>query len=163
MYQSIRLNFIPFSETEEKDYLDLVGSSDVMMYISGHGYNAIAGKKRFEKVLRKNEEQAFPAYFCVSLMSSNEFVGLGKFYRIEQDTVEIGYSLKKKFWNQRYGSEVANKMIDIGRNYEQIKSYIAMVDPDNLPSIKILTKLGFGYEKDIVVGGLPGQQFRLIK
>ena len=66
---------------------------------------------------------------------------------------EIGYILHPDYWRQGIATEALTALIDHGFSAFGLQKITADVDPDNLASIRSLTKLGFhetGREKNTI-------------
>lgn len=70
-----------------------------------------------------------------------------------QPEVEIGYRLARSAWGNGYATEAALAV----RNYAfatfGLKRLIAMIDPSNVASIRVATKLGMHHESEIMMEG----------
>lgn len=59
-------------------------------------------------------------------------------------TVEVGYVYDESAWGRGYATEALAAYIDIYWDYvKEIDYMVAKVDPENIPSIKVLKKCGF--------------------
>lgn len=89
----------------------------------------------------------------VFLKNSNEFVGrAGLFYSpdiIDPGSVEMGYVLHKKHWNQGYATELAHALLDWGFNHLKLEKIVALTRVDNKKSQHVLQKVGMKYVKQI--------------
>ena len=59
---------------------------------------------------------------------------------------EIGYMLNKKYWRQHVMSEAAIKVIHYAFEAIELNRIEALIDPENIASIKLNEKLGFAKE-----------------
>ena len=55
---------------------------------------------------------------------------------------EIAYSLIPKFWNQGYGTEMAQQMKLFGSNHIVTERFISIIDKANTASINVAKKNG---------------------
>ena len=80
--------------------------------------------------------------------STNILIGYFGFWRIDAYNCrgEIGYALHPNFWGNGYMKETAYKLIEYGFKDIRLHSIEANVHPNNLPSIKLLKKIGFRKE-----------------
>lgn len=87
-------------------------------------------------------------YWAVVLKDSNEIIGGAGYWRIikEHYRAEIGYQLLPEFWRKGFSTEALKTIIQFGFQKMSLHSIEANVNPDNIPSIKILEKLGFVQE-----------------
>ena len=72
------------------------------------------------------------------------FCGLNAERVDDKDEIEIGYRLATGFWGKGLGTEAARSAVSYGFEQLQVPSLIAIVQPTNLASIKVIKKLGFG-------------------
>ncbi len=118
-------------------------------------------------------------HYIVMKKSDNTPVGM-VFYEIVHDhphgwIAEIGFILKPKSWNQWYGSEMGNAIIDFLFGSTRIHKIFWAHHVDNTASGKIFTKLGMWQEgiarnvrykdnkwKDEVQYGLPREEWKSV-
>ena len=65
---------------------------------------------------------------------------------LETGEVEVGFRLKKKFWNQGYSTEAGKALMQHGFETVGLERIIAIVRPDNLASQAVIKKLGLKEE-----------------
>lgn len=70
-----------------------------------------------------------------------------------QPEVEIGYRLARNYWGKGYATEAVLAVRDYGFNVLGLSRLIAMVDPQNIASIRVVEKAGMHYEKDVMFEG----------
>lgn len=76
---------------------------------------------------------------------SGEFIGMGGILlreiqgRLEH---EIAYSLKPKFWNKGYGTEMAKHMKNFGKQHGIAPTFISIIEKNNAASIHVAVKNG---------------------
>ena len=86
--------------------------------------------------------------WMVMLKETNEPIGMcGLIRRETLEDVDIGYALLPRFWSNGYAVEAARATKDYARNVVGLKRMVAIVDPANEGSIRVLEKIGLRYEK----------------
>ena len=86
--------------------------------------------------------------YLVLLKETNESIGMcGLIKRDGLEDVDIGYALLPRFWSKGYAVEAARATKDYARDVIGLKRLVAIVDPANEGSIRVLEKLGLCYEK----------------
>jgi RimJ/RimL family protein N-acetyltransferase len=99
--------------------------------------------------MKSYEKNGF-GLFAVIRKGTGEPIGMcGLIKRDALDDVDIGYALLPRFWSQGYAVEAAQAMRDHGRNVIGLKRLVAIVDPTNEGSIRVLEKIGLRYERMI--------------
>ncbi len=81
------------------------------------------------------------------------FVGRTALRRMELDgqmEVEVGCALLAPFWNKGLASEIVRALVELAFLRLGLPNVVGFALPSNVASIRILQKLGFRYEKDIV-------------
>lgn len=60
--------------------------------------------------------------------------------------VEIGYDVWKEFWRQGYASEALPVLLYLCFDHLDVNRLYATLDPENVPSKKLLERYGFSFE-----------------
>jgi RimJ/RimL family protein N-acetyltransferase len=63
--------------------------------------------------------------------------------------VDVGFALLPEFWSKGYAFDAASAAVEYGRNALRIRRIVAITDPNNTGSIKVLEKLGLSFERMI--------------
>jgi [ribosomal protein S5]-alanine N-acetyltransferase len=99
------------------------------------------------------EREGFGLY-AVVLKSSGATVGMcGLVKRAGLDDVDIGFAFLPGYRGHGYAVESAEAVRDYATDTLELKRLVAIVSPANQPSIRLLEKLGFRYERPV---RLPG-------
>ena len=84
----------------------------------------------------------------VILKVTGEVIGMcGLIKRDALEDVDIGYAYLPRYWSKGYAIEAALAMKSYARDTIQLKRLVAIVDPANIGSIRVLEKLGMKFEK----------------
>jgi [ribosomal protein S5]-alanine N-acetyltransferase len=67
--------------------------------------------------------------------------------------IEIGFRLARSFWSRGYGTECAAAVRDFAFGPLSIPRLIALVDPGNTASLRVIEKIGMIYEREIMLPG----------
>lgn len=94
--------------------------------------------------------------FLVRNKSDNAPMGMcGLVKREEFDAPDVGFAFLRRYWTKGYAAESAIAVLEYGKNILQLPRIIAMVDPDNEASIKLLEKLGMTFASMVRMPGEP--------
>jgi RimJ/RimL family protein N-acetyltransferase len=86
--------------------------------------------------------------YLVTLKETKEPMGMcGLIKRDSLDDVDIGYAFLPRFWSKGYAVESAQAVKAYARDVVGLKRLIAITDPANEGSIRVLEKLGLRFEK----------------
>ena len=88
--------------------------------------------------------------FAVRSKTSKRLIGMCGLLRQDEE-IDFGYRYSAETWGKGIGYEAANKVLNYGLEHLKLKKICAGVAIENIPSIKILEKLGFEFEKNFFV------------
>ncbi len=95
--------------------------------------------------------------FAVRLKEGNLLIGHIAFFKYFGDhTYEIGWVFNPKYYNKGYATEAADAIIDYGFSKLKLHRIIATCQPENIPSYRIMEKVGMrreGYFKKCIPYG----------
>lgn len=142
----------------------LVNNREVMKMITGKPMNKEEAQEKFRKILQCNELHPDLGYFKITDSQTENFIGVAKLEIKAQDSnnAELGYLILPEFWGKGIVSTVAKRMMEKAKSQTQLHKVYAIIDPENIPSRKILEKNGFqskGFEN---IDGLPGEMLEVI-
>ena len=99
-------------------------------------------------------ERAGFGLFLVELKEGGVPMGMcGLIKRDNLPDVDIGFAFLPRFWGQGYAYEAAAAVLAYGRNVLGLQRIVAITDPDNHSSIKLLERLGLKFEQMIQLTG----------
>jgi RimJ/RimL family protein N-acetyltransferase len=127
---------------------EMFSHPDVTRYWSAAPYTELAqAEKRIAESLEYYaKDTAYP--LAVVRISDERVVGnctLWNFHR-QNRRAEVGYALARPFWGHGYMHEAMAAMIDFAFREMRLHRLEADIDPRNVPSAKILERLGFRKE-----------------
>ena len=161
MFKAENLVFGKFKKEDFPLYFQLTGNDRVMKMISGKAFSEEEAHKRFENVLIVNSQHEELGYYIVCRIEDDKFIGLAKIVLLENKKAEIGYSLLPEYWGKGYGSKISKTLVDKARQFDFIEKLVAIIDPENMASKKILEKSQFKLEKACEMEGMPAEIYKL--
>ncbi|MDC9721560.1 MAG: GNAT family N-acetyltransferase [Urechidicola sp.] len=119
------------------------------------GDGGAVSKKEIERRITQDVLGGYKKYgfgrLVVELKGENKFIGfVGLKYLEDMGEVDLGYRFIKEHWGKGIATEAARACVNFGFNTLELTKIIAMVLPENSSSIRVLEKLNFKYEKDIL-------------
>ena len=85
---------------------------------------------------------------AVTLAETGETIGMcGLIKRDILEDVDIGYAFLPKFWLKGYAIESAQGVMKHAKEVVGLKRVVAIVDPANAGSVRVLEKIGMTFEK----------------
>ncbi len=89
-------------------------------------------------------------WWAAELRETGEVVGwIGAFFRETSPHLEVGWTLRPKFWRQGLATEAAKAALDYGVEKYDARRVIAHVANGNVASVRVSEKLGMSYEGDV--------------
>ena len=85
----------------------------------------------------------------------------GLHYIAGMNEVNIGYAIEKSKWGLGFGAEIVKKILEIGFHQLGLKKIVAVIDPNNELSLKLIRKCGFTYWKDSSYMGRPRVVYKI--
>lgn len=152
MLETNRLIMRPHLLTDAQDMMILNQDPDVIRYTGDVGFKTLEDS---HKVISERLIPQFNLHkmgrFHTSLKDGTFIGWCGLRFFPEQDEVDLGYRFMKKFWGQGFATESSKRCLEYGFQELKLKRIIAKAMPENIPSIKVIQKLGMtfkGYVKD---------------
>lgn len=92
--------------------------------------------------------------FLVTVKDTETPAGIcGLLKRDGFDDPDLGFAFLRRFRRSGYAIESARAVLRHGIEDLHLQRIIAMADPDNEPSVRLLEKLGFSYERMVRMPG----------
>ena len=103
-------------------------------------------------------------HFRILDANQAHLIGLGKLEVSTGGTDEagLGYMILPEYWGQGVASKVARLLIAQAKEQPELRSLLAIIDPANLPSRRILINTGFVSREFKEFDGLPGEVLELV-
>ena len=145
LFKSNRLGFRNWIDSDVSKMIDISSDPDVMEF-----FPAIATKTQTIEFINRMKlmyiEKGY-CYFAVDQLKDESFIGfIGLCYQTYESqftpSVDIGWRLNKKYWNNGLATEGAKKCLDYGFNKLGLKNIIATTPIINIKSIRVIEKIG---------------------
>lgn len=96
--------------------------------------------------------------------STGRFAGRGGIRHVHvggKDEVELAYALMEEYWRQGLATEMARALLKIAFEELGLNELVCFTMQTNLASQRVMQKVGFQYERDVVHADLPHVLYRL--
>jgi len=144
-----RLILRHFSTDDAEFILELLNEPSFIQNIGNRGVRTLDDARSYimRVPVASYEKNGFGLHL-VLLKESGESIGMcGLIKRDKLEDVDIGYAFLPKFWSKGYAVEAAQAVKDYARDLVGLKRLVAITDPENEGSIRVLEKIGLTYEK----------------
>ncbi len=142
-FETDRLVIRRFRPEDWKDLYEYLSDEKVVKYEPYDVFDEEACKLEAENRSKNG------AFWAVSLKESGKVIGNVYFQQQEPTdfmTWEIGYVFNSGYYGKGYAAESCRKLIDYGFVEKNARRIIAMCNPQNSPSWKLLERLGMRRE-----------------
>ena len=131
--------------------LELMNDKDWIKNIGDKGVRTIEDAQAYiENRFLTTYHESNCGFYSLNLKNNHQFIGIaGLVDREGIDHIDIGYGILPQFRGNGYAFEATKAIYDYGYQELKLEKIVAIVNPDNLPSIKLLSKLGLEFEKMI--------------
>ena len=144
-----RIGNLYLREIEVSDYLDYfeIGKDkETVKYLNwGPFVKPIEAKYVIEEIFLKRKEDNLPYGYAITL--DDRMIGMIDFHSINlnQNSIEIGYFLKRDYWGLGYMRKCCKYMVDLAFSMGYDKVVLGSI-VDNFRSVRLIESLGFKYE-----------------
>jgi [ribosomal protein S5]-alanine N-acetyltransferase len=145
-----RLLLRQFSTDDDNEFiLALVNEPSFIQNIGDRGVRTLEDAKAYilNGPVTSYAKNGFGLYLVV-LKETNESIGMcGLIKRDGLEDVDIGYAFLPRFWSKGYAVESALATKEYAKDRIGLRRIVAIVDPANQGSIRVLEKIGLQFEK----------------
>ncbi len=146
--QTERLDLVRHNKVHAADMFALRTDDDVMLFLDTHPPKSITDIENKIQENISNFDNKIGINWIIKIKESDEAIGYMGIWRVDKhnNRGEIGYAIKKEFWNKGIASEAARTIINYGFSQMELNTIMANTNPKNLASQSLLKKLGFVQE-----------------
>lgn len=129
--------------------LDLLNEPSFIRNIGDRGVRSLDDARDYikNKLVTSYEKFGFGMYLVI-LKTSGASIGLcGLVKRDGLEDVDIGYAFLPEYWSKGYATEAALAVKEYAKNIIGLKRLVAITDPKNQNSMRVLEKIGLEFEK----------------
>ena len=138
--------------TDDAEFiLELLNEPSFLRFIGDKGVRTLADARAYivQGPLASYEQHGF-GLLLVSLKDGADSIGIcGLLKRETLADVDLGFAFLPRFWSQGFAREAAEAVKAHGLNALALERIVAITNPDNETSIRLLEKIGFQFERMI--------------
>lgn len=160
--QTQRLLLQPFTTADAPFILTLLNKPSFIRFIGDKKVRTLEDARQYllNGPIASYNVHGF-GLLLVELKESQTPIGMcGLLKREELPDPDIGFAFLPDYWNKGFGFEAASAVMNDACKRLKLDRTLAIVNPDNDASIKLLEKLGFRFERvkgDVKLYALPNQ------
>ncbi|XMO88141.1 GNAT family N-acetyltransferase [Algibacter sp. AS12] len=147
-----RLLILKFTLKDAAFFLELVNSPNWIKYIGDRNIKTVkAAEERIQEGhLKSYQSTGFGFYKLLLKAENNKSIGTcGLIKRDTLDDVDIGFAMLPDYEGIGIGYEASKEVIKLAKQQFKLKRLVAIVNPNNKKSIKLVEKLVFTFEKHV--------------
>lgn len=154
-YETSRLILRPVAEDDAAFILNLMNTPDWLYYIGDRNVRTEEEARLYiiTKMMPQIETHGFGNYVVIRKEDGVKTGTSGLYDREGLDGVDLGFAFLPEYKRLGYGFESAAELVRRARNDFNLQKLVAITKSDNIPSRKLLEKLGF---QDHGLLDLPG-------
>ncbi len=145
-----RLLLRPFTTDDDASFiLTLLNEPSFLQYIGDKKVRNLEDARQYllNGPIASYKRNSF-GLLCVELKDSQTSIGMcGLLKREELPEPDIGFAFLPDFWNKGYAFEAAAAVMKDARERLKLNRILAIVNPDNYASMKLLERLGLRFER----------------
>ncbi|MFC3700813.1 GNAT family N-acetyltransferase [Reinekea marina] len=169
--ESTRIVLRPYKVSDSKNVQRLASEKIIAEMTANIPHPYVDGMA--EEWISKHEywyQKRAAIVLAIQLVETGEHIGTISITQIDGDSGNLGYWVGVPYWGKGYCSEAAYLLINYGFTEYGLDLIYARHLPENPASGKVMTKNGFVYKNDVLVGGrellhyeLPAYQWQKLK
>ncbi len=152
-----RLIFREFTSEDLQGLIDLNSDAEVMQHITAGA--PIPSDRICHEVLprflRLHRESSEFGYWAAVEKNKGDFLGWFQFKRKDEDSVELGYRLKRSAWGRGFATEGARALLVKGFEQLGVERVFARAMISNQASIRVMEKVGLKFEGNYIESEFP--------
>jgi RimJ/RimL family protein N-acetyltransferase len=144
-----RLMLRQFVSADAPFILELLNEPSFIQNIGDRHVRTLSDAERYIETgpITSYAKNGFGLYL-VQRKESNESMGMcGLIKREALDNVDVGYAFLPRYWSRGYALESVLAVLEYAQNIVQLDRVVAIVDPNNQGSLRVLERSGFRFEK----------------
>jgi len=154
-----RLVLGQFDERDAEFIRGLLNEPSFVRYIGDRGVRTIDDARRY---IREGPVAGYERHghglLRVALAGEDTPIGMcGVLKRDSLPEPDLGFSFLPAYWSKGYALEAAGAALRHARDVLHMDRILAITTHDNLPSMRLLGKLGFRFERMIRLGDDPAE------
>jgi len=135
--------------------LRLLNEPSFLEHIGDRGVRNLADAKQYilSGPVASYEHHGF-GLFLVELKAGSAPIGIcGLLKRDALDDVDVGFAFVPESWSKGYAFESVAGTLAYAHDTQHLKRVVAITSPENVASINLLVKLGFYFERMVLMPG----------
>ena len=154
-YETERLVLKPTTVEDAAFILALMNTPLWIQNIGQRNVHTVADAEQYinDKMMTQYQKLGFGNHTVILKDTGAKMGTCGIYARPDQEDVDIGFAMLPQYMGKGYSYEAASKMMQLAKDKFEIKKIAAVTLKDNIPSQKLIQKLGLTYEGEVKLEG----------
>lgn len=153
LFQSVRLGFREWKDADLIPFAEMNADREVMRFFPS--VRSFEESREFLDKFKAHFDQHGFCFYAVDELESRNFIGFvglnrPKFEADFMPCVEIGWRLRKEFWNKGYATEAAKKCLEHAFKELNLNEIVSFTSILNIPSENVMQKIGMRKVKNFL-------------
>lgn len=146
-----RLLLRRFTLEDLEDYFQLGARPALVRYVGGKTLASLDEARAIllAAPLRDYEVHGYGRLACIEKRSGRLIGFNGLKFDPALGETDLGYRFLEDCWGQGYATESSRAVMTYGRDVLQLPRIVGAVHPENVASVRVLSKVGMVYEKKV--------------
>lgn len=158
-----RLSLRVFAPADVDAFAAICGDPEVMRYYREPWTREIA-ERFIRSHIRRQDRRGYSLWAAIDREDARliGFCGLVEQSVEGVEEIEVGYMLDQRYWGRGLATEAALGVHEYAHGALGLTRLISLIDPRNLPSIRVARKTGMGYEREVEYDGKLCHVYRCV-
>jgi ribosomal-protein-alanine N-acetyltransferase len=135
----------------------------VARYIGGERNTRDFTRQRLDYYIKHHAKHGY-SMGVVMLKPAATPIGWGGLQHLDDGPeIEVGYAFAREYWGLGFATELAGGWLRWGFDHLGVDRIVAVADPRNIASRRVMEKLGMRYEKPIVHYGMDSVYYAVTR
>lgn len=143
-----RLLLREFAVDDINDFYVLVSDPEVVRYTGDFTGSIDEAQQAIQdRIISQYQIYGYGCYAVVYKGAGTIIGWTGLKYLKDYNEIDLGYRFLKDYWGQGFATEACRAVVEYGFQVLKLPRIVGCVDTRHKASIRVLEKIGFGFEK----------------
>jgi len=161
--QSDRIYLRRFEMGDAQFLFELNADPEVLQYTGDPPFASVAEASQFVMDYDHYQKYGHGRWMVIHKENDEPLGWCGIKYTPRLDEHDLGFRFAKRYWGQGYATESSKLVVQYGFEMLGLETIVGRAMVDNVASIRVLTKVGFTFQKQISMDGQSSNQYILHK
>jgi len=158
-----RLLLQTWTEDDLESLYALYQHPDTLKFYHNKPLTLPQAQRLLNELIEHQKKHGFSLWAC-QLKLTQQIIGFAGFMTLEDNLgIDLGYHFTRLVWGQGFATEAAKHCLNYGFNNLSFERVLAMTNPNNQASKRVLIKIGMIFQKQIIYKNKPFDLYQIDK